>query len=255
MQPLIAPLYEGRTIIEVLADVHRRAERQVEPRPREGLLDPRARRQGRRLDDHRRERQPFANSDSFWKHALHDGFVPGRLSETRTRGSRGRHHRDVRPAPTAYRQPEPRPATRAVWKSSSVPIPTIWDGRFANNGWLQELPKPLTKITWDPAALGRARDWPSSRSSRTGDVIELRYRGKTARLPVCDRSRPSRQRGHGVLRLRPPQDRPRRAPASDSAKEFDVYRLRTSDAPWFGGGLEIAKSGGRYCSRRRRNTI
>ena len=33
------------------------------------------------------------------------------------------------------------------------PDPTIWDGRYANNGWLQELPKPLTRLTWGSAAL------------------------------------------------------------------------------------------------------
>ena len=69
--------------------------------------------------------------------------------------------------------------TQAGWRSFSGPIRPIWDGRFANNGWLQELPKPLTKVTWDPTA------WISpqlakDRGLRDGDVIELKYRGNTA---------------------------------------------------------------------------
>src|ERR1700756_5958859 len=47
------------------------------------------------------------------------------------------------------------PAGRATAETEFLfrPDPTIYDGRFANNGWLQELAKPLTKITWDNAAL------------------------------------------------------------------------------------------------------
>ena len=45
--------------------------------------------------------------------------------------------------------PGPRPEFELVFRTD----PSIYDGRFANNGWLQELPKPLTKITWDNVAL------------------------------------------------------------------------------------------------------
>ena len=63
------------------------------------------------------------------------------------------------------------------------PDPTIWDGRFANNGWLQELPKPLTKITWDPTAWISAK-LAQEKGLRDGDLVELRYRGNTATLTM-----------------------------------------------------------------------
>jgi hypothetical protein len=44
-------------------------------------------------------------------------------------------------------------ATAAGFEVNFRRDPTVYDGRFANNGWLQELPKPMTKLTWDNAAL------------------------------------------------------------------------------------------------------
>ncbi len=122
------------------------------------------------------------------------------------------------------------------------PDPTIGDGRFANNGWLQELPKPLTKITWDPTA------WISPKLAQAqqlndGDLIELKYRGNTAKLPVA--IVPGHPENSVTAFLGYGRQNTGRVgtPGDDAAKDFDVYRLRTSDAPFFGGGLEISKVG------------
>ena len=80
---------------------------------------------------------------------------------------------------TAARSAAPAPGLEIIFR----PDPTVWDGRFANNGWLQELPKPLTKITWDTSAWMQPA-LAEQHSLRDGDVIELRYSGNTARMPI-----------------------------------------------------------------------
>ncbi len=51
-------------------------------------------------------------------------------------------------------QKSPAPATKAGDIELTFRAdPTVYDGRFANNGWLQEMPKPVTLICWDNAAL------------------------------------------------------------------------------------------------------
>ena len=81
--------------------------------------------------------------------------------------------------PSANNSPTPSDALEIVFR----PDPTIGDGRFANNGWLQELPKPLTKLTWDNAAL-----FSPATAQRLGvdteDLVDLRKGGRTVRLPV-----------------------------------------------------------------------
>src|SRR5690606_6480755 len=73
--------------------------------------------------------------DKTWRKALHDGFIGGTAALAGDSS-----------APAA---PAGQSAAMTGLEINFRPDPTILDGRFANNGWLQELPKPLTKITWD----------------------------------------------------------------------------------------------------------
>src|SRR5207247_3253514 len=64
--------------------------------------------------------------------------------------------------------------------------PSIYDGQFANNGWLQELPKPLSKMTWDnPLQMGpkMAEHFPGG-ALKSGDMVKLELNGKALELPV-----------------------------------------------------------------------
>ena len=263
MQPLIAPLYEGRTTLEVLAAF---IDAQNGKSSHDIVKDYWTRAQagtvgGYAITD--ATGQPFKSPDSFWKHVLHDGWIPGTSSEAggqrseagNPAGSTGAATAggvaptsDLRPPTSDLRPPTPdlRPPTSGGGLEIIFrPDPTIWDGRFANNGWLQELPKPLTKITWDPTA------WVSphladERKLHDGDIIELKYRGNTAKLPVT--IVPGHPDGAVTAFFGYGRQVTGRVgtSADDVAREFNVYRLRTSDALWFGNGLEIAKTGARY---------
>ena len=241
MQPLIAPLYEGRAMTEVLAAfIDAQSGKSAHDLVRDywsrayrgqagsfTITDPTG--------------QPFKSVDSFWKHVLHDGWIAGTGAAASTAAASA-PAAGAAPAPAASPQP---PAPSAGLEIIFRPDPTIWDGRFANNGWLQELPKPLTKITWDPTAWVSPR-LAESQGLRDGDIVELRYRGNTAKLPVAivpghPESSVTAFYGYGrelVGRVGKAHD--------DDAQQFNVFRLRTADAPYFGGGLEIAKTGGRY---------
>jgi MoCo/4Fe-4S cofactor protein with predicted Tat translocation signal len=268
MQPLIAPLYEGRSLQEVLTTF---IEAQTSKSGHDLVKDYWTRAHGGQVGGWTitdNDGQPFGSADKFWKHVLHDGWIPGTAgigAQGSGIGAQGSGIGNVAApngtaatsAPAAPATPIPNPNSQAPNPSPQAPSssggleiifrpdPTVWDGRFANNGWLQELPKPLTKITWDPTA------WVSPRLAESqglsdGDIIELKYRGNTAKLPVT--IVPGHPDGAVTAFFgygRHVTGRVGQA-ADDVAKEFNIYRLRTSDALWFGSGLEIAKAGGRY---------
>jgi molybdopterin-containing oxidoreductase family iron-sulfur binding subunit len=131
--------------------------------------------------------------------------------------------------------------------------PSILDGRFANNGWLQELPKPITKLTWDnavivsPATADRlkAMNKPAFTGGEHGqivsDVVELRYRGRTIRGAVfAVVGHPDDcvtvHLGYGRTR----------AGQGGTGTGFNANAIRTSDALWHGAGVEVVNTGEQY---------
>jgi MoCo/4Fe-4S cofactor protein with predicted Tat translocation signal len=272
MQPLIAPLYEGRSAHELLGAFTAQSDRRGYQIVKDYWT--RAFGGGSGWSIRGSDGQPFKDAETFWRKALHDGFIQGTATADGGQATPFTAAAKVAAppaaggaapspvpttAPAGQAPPTPPPAAAPPAPAPSPPAaaaspegleiifrpdPTIWDGRFANNGWLQELPKPLTKITWDTSA------WISPQLARDrglsdGDVIELRYRGNTARMPVF------RVPGHPAQSVTVFLGYGRRmagrvGTAAGDAEAFNAYLLRTSDAPWFGGGLEISKTGGRY---------
>ncbi len=57
------------------------------------------------------------------------------------------------------------------------------DGRYANNGWMQELPDPITKMTWDNAVL-ISRKTARELGVQNGDVVEITLKGRGVKGPI-----------------------------------------------------------------------
>jgi molybdopterin-containing oxidoreductase family iron-sulfur binding subunit len=115
------------------------------------------------------------------------------------------------------------------------PDPSVLDGRYANNGWLQELPKPFSKITWDNAALVSPKL--AAREHLTnGDYIELTFRGRKLGAPIW--ILPGQAEHSVTLHLGYGR---MQAGQMGTNKGYNAYTLRTSDALWQGVGLTIRK--------------
>ena len=254
MQPLIAPLYDGRSEHELLAAFTSQPGRRTLEIVQDYWTRAFSGQDGWNIVDG--NGQPFADAEALWRRAVHDGFIPGTAvaagAPATAFGAAATTSAAAPPAEQTPAEQTPLEQTPAAAEAPGTggleiifrPDPMIWDGRFANNGWLQELPKPLSKLTWDTAAWISPR-LAEQRDLRNGDVIDLRYRGMTAQMPVFVIPGQPEQSvtvffGYGRRMAG------RVGTASDRAAAFNAFQLRTSDAPWFGSGLEISKTGERY---------
>jgi molybdopterin-containing oxidoreductase family iron-sulfur binding subunit len=244
IQPLIAPLYDGHSALEVIAPLT-----ETGAQPGMDLV------KGYWTRAHAGQTptawtlrdaagQPFASAEALWQRALHDGFVAGTSLLAADPAAA---------APPAAQPAQPdlsSPAAPAQPGGLDIvfrPDPCVLDGRFANNGWLQELPKPLSKVTWDNVAyvsvntaerLGIPIGRPGNRED---DVLEIRYAGRTGRIPVW--VLPGTADDTVVVHFGYGR---RRAGRVGTGTGHDVFGLRTSTAPWFGSGAEVRTTGERY---------
>jgi MoCo/4Fe-4S cofactor protein with predicted Tat translocation signal len=86
---------------------------------------------------------PAKGFEDAWKKAIHDGVLPNTTFAAKT----------VTLNTAFLSQPEVKPTVSGKFEISILPDPSVYDGRFTNNGWLQELPNPINKITWENVAL------------------------------------------------------------------------------------------------------
>jgi len=117
------------------------------------------------------------------------------------------------------------------------PDPTVWDGRFAYNAWLQELPKPFTKVTWGDVILLGPR-LARAHGIERGDEVQLEVGGSSVRgaawpLPGQDEDTLTLTLGGG------------RTAAGLDGEGYDAFRLTRLDAPWRIPGASLQRTGRR----------
>jgi molybdopterin-containing oxidoreductase family iron-sulfur binding subunit len=157
MQPLIAPLFGGKSEHEII----------------EAMLTLQPNRSDYEIvREHWRSKGLGSDFEIGWRVAVHDGIVAGSAAP-------------IKKTPTPkvvfsqLNRSEPKSPVEVVFR----PEPHLWDGRFNSNPWLQETPRPLTKLVWDnpvlisPQLAGRE-------GLRSGDMVELTVAEAKVNAPV-----------------------------------------------------------------------
>jgi MoCo/4Fe-4S cofactor protein with predicted Tat translocation signal len=217
IQPLILPLFGGRTAIEML-----------------GLMAAGEDRPG--YDLVRETWQPVlgdADFDKRWNRVLHDGLLAGSELPEVVPDLKA----DVLAELAGAQGPG---ATSGGLEVVFLPSPALHDGRFANDGWLQELPDPLTKLTWDNPALVSPKT-AERLGLANGDMVRLDHSRRSLEIPVWIVP----GMADGVVALTLGYGR-QRAGRVGSGVGFNTFAVRGSSALNFGSGATLRKLGRTY---------
>jgi len=213
IQPLIAPLYNAKSPLEFVAMLSGQADAS-------GYDLVRA---------YWQKQHTGADFEQFWRKSLHDGWIEGTTFQPKA----------VSAKPAAQAQ-ESKPADSNAIELNIRRDPTIYDGQFSNNGWLQELPKPLNKLTWDNV-IQIGPKMAERMQIVSKDILELELNGKKIQGAAWI------QAGHPDNSVSITLGYGRtRAGRVGTGQGFNAYELRTSANPWIASGVQIRKTGGWY---------
>ncbi len=213
VQPLIAPLYNGKSAHEVLNVLLGNPDLSGHDTVKEFW----------------RSQHKGSDFADFWQISLHDGVVAGTALPEKTP-----------PAAQIPAAAQIQAAATAGVELTFRPDPTVGSGADSNNAWLQELPKPPNKMTWDNAV------WLSPATAQrmgvdTGDMVELNLAGRKIAGAVWVQAGQADESaaihfGYGRTR------------AGRIANDigFNAYPLRTSNALWHASTLEVKRVSGSY---------
>lgn len=216
VQPLIAPLHKSRSALELLAWIASDAE-----------IDGYSLVQG-----YWRTALGAMFSDRTWRRWLHDGVAQG--------------------VPRSGGSPSPRDLTGLIAALGKADIaagdkfelnfrldPKLADGRFANNGWLQEAPHPMTKLAWDNAAY-ISIDTARKLGVENCDLLNITVGGRTITAPVWI----APGQADDTVSLTLGYGRREIGGVANGAG-VDAYALQAAANRWFVSGADVAKFGGR----------
>ncbi len=211
MQPLIAPLYGGKSAHDLLITF-------TETPEKSGYEI---------LRDYWSTAHKGADFETWWKHSVHDGFVKD----------------SALPAVNATARLIPAAASAATGEGYEVSFhsdPYVLDGRYANNAWLQELPRPVSRLTWDNAVFlseKTARDLGVTDEDRVEvSVNGASVWGAVYRVPGQPDGSIALSLGYGR----------RRSGRAGNGAGFDVYPLRTVANPYSARGAKVRKLGEKF---------
>ncbi len=210
VQPLIQPLYDTRTAHHLI-----------------GLL------QGQlSLSPHQAVQETWHTGDSSdfdktWRRYLHDGLIADTAQKP--------------VAPPQAKRPDVQPAEAASGLILALaPDPSIWDGgRFSNNAWLQECPKPVTKEVWGNSLDISPKD-AAAHGITDGDLVKLSRGNISVEAPAHIQE----GQAEGAVAATLGYGRSRVGAIGNSIG-FDVYSLQTPEALWTVSGIHIEGTGRR----------